>query len=76
MSSVAFTDDGTRIVSGSVDGTVRVWDTVFGLSIPADQGESILAVDFSPDNSRRGVGRSRWHCQAVGYQNRHVDRAR
>ena len=56
VSSVAFTHDGTRIVSGSIDGTVRVWDAVFGLSIPADQGESILAVDFSPDNSRVASG--------------------
>jgi WD40 repeat protein len=51
VSSVAFTQDGTRIVSGSVDGTVRVWNAVFGLTIPADQGESILSVDFSTDDS-------------------------
>ena len=56
VSSVAFTDDGTRIVSGSIDGTVRVWNAIFGLSIPADQGESVLAVDFSPDNSRVASG--------------------
>lgn len=56
VSSVTFTDDGTRIVSGSIDGTVRVWNAVFGLSIPADQGESVLAVDFSPGNSRVASG--------------------
>ncbi|KAF7970202.1 hypothetical protein HWV62_24790 [Athelia sp. TMB] len=53
--SVAFSPDGSKIVSGSDDKTVRVWDVVTGqLAIPPLQGHQgyVWSVAFSPDGSR------------------------
>jgi WD40 repeat protein len=53
--SVAFSPDGVRIVSGSVDKTVRVWDAQSGDSIGAPlqgHGDSVWGVAFSPDGTR------------------------
>ena len=38
VQSVAFSPDGTRIVSGGSDGTVRLWDVERGSEIAALQG--------------------------------------
>ncbi|KAF7980717.1 hypothetical protein HWV62_37189 [Athelia sp. TMB] len=53
--SVAFSPDGSKIVSGSGDKTVRVWDTVTGqLAFPPLQGHEdfVFSVAFSPDGSK------------------------
>jgi WD40 repeat protein len=48
VTSVMFNSDGTQIVSGGGDGSVRVWDAIAGLPIPAGQRE-IRAAAFSPN---------------------------
>jgi WD40 repeat protein len=50
--SVAFSSDGSRIVSGSKDHTVRVWDAVSGTIKHILEGhtESVSSVAFSSDS--------------------------
>ena len=50
--SVAFSPDGTRIVSGSDDNTIRLWDaaTHQAIGTPLTGHErSVRSVTFSPD---------------------------
>ncbi|MGV0790208.1 nSTAND1 domain-containing NTPase [Mycolicibacterium sp. XJ1819] len=54
--SVTFNSDTTRIVSGGEDGSVRVWDAVTGLPIPANQGAEVRAVAFRPDGKLMASG--------------------
>lgn len=59
--SVAFSPDGSRIVSGSFDGKLLVWDARTGRSIGEPfEGHrgSILSVAFSPDGSKIVSGAS------------------
>ena len=51
---VAFSPDGSKIISGSNDKTIRVWDASTGIEIlPPLQSpdDYILSVAFSPDES-------------------------
>jgi RNA polymerase sigma factor (sigma-70 family) len=50
----AFSRDGTKIVSGGVDGTVRVWDTDSGNSLQTLKIDRLttMAVTFMPDGKR------------------------
>ncbi|KZP18962.1 WD40 repeat-like protein [Athelia psychrophila] len=52
--SVAFSPDSTKIVSGSDDKTVRVWDVVTGACLSTLKGHSntVKSVAFSPDSTK------------------------
>ncbi len=58
--SVAFSPDGTRIVSGSYDETLRLWDAVSGAHLNTLKGHSDLvrSVAFSPNATRIVSGSS------------------
>jgi WD40 repeat protein len=53
VNSVACSPDGTNIVSGSDDRTVRVWDAHTGKELAVLEGHSdnVLSVAFSPDGA-------------------------
>jgi WD40 repeat protein len=54
VTSVAFSPDGTRLVSGSDDKTVKHWDVASGklLRTLAGHSDRVKSVAFSPDGSR------------------------
>ena len=55
VASVGFSPDGARIVSGSFDRTIRIWDAKTGkaLSEPfKGHTGSVSSVGFSPDGAR------------------------
>ncbi|KAG8934376.1 hypothetical protein FRC02_010121 [Tulasnella sp. 418] len=49
--SVAFSPDGTRIASGTEDGTIAIWDAKTGILVRKLEGHSgwVNSVAFSPD---------------------------
>jgi hypothetical protein len=56
--SVAFSPDGARLASGSVDDTMKVWDARTGQELLSLQGHTVwvTSVAFSPDGARLASG--------------------
>ena len=55
MTSVAFSPDGHRIVSGQLDNTVRMWNADTGQPLGAPltgHTDAVTSVAFSPDGQR------------------------
>lgn len=58
VTSLSFSPDGTRIVSGSNDSTIRLWDTSTGEELTKFQAHTgiVNSVSFSPDGMRIASG--------------------
>jgi len=56
--SVAFSPDGTRVVSGSFDNTIKLWDAASGEVVATLRGheDAVFSVAFSPDGTRVASG--------------------
>lgn len=56
--SVAWSPDGRRLVTGSDDGVVKIWDAASGRALTNFQGHAgpVLAVAWSPDGKRAASG--------------------
>ena len=54
VNSASFSPDGTKVVSGSKDNTVRIWDAVTGECEQTLQGHSndVNSASFSPDGTK------------------------
>ena len=58
--SVPFSPDGTKIASGSVDKTVKLWDVTSGECLQTLEGHSnwVFSLSFSPDGTKLASGSS------------------
>ena len=62
---VAFSPDGTRVVSGSSDKTVLIWDVTTGAEVTEMEGHSdrVWSVAFSPNGTHVVSGSDDWTVQ-------------
>ena len=51
VNSVAYSPDGTKIISGSFDKTIKIWDANTGECLETLEGHSgsVKSVSYSPD---------------------------
>ncbi len=58
VTCIAFSSDGTRLASGSLDKTIGLWDAATGKELARLKGHAsaVLSVAFSPDGSRLASG--------------------
>jgi WD40 repeat protein len=54
VTGAAFSPDGTRIVTFSLDGTARLWDAATGgqIAVLRDHDKAVEDAAFSPDGTR------------------------
>ena len=54
ISSVAFSPDGTKIVSGSWDETIKIWNANTGQCLKTLEGDLdyVYSVAYSPDSTK------------------------
>ena len=54
VNSVAFSSDGSKIVSGSKDKTIRIWDVQFGSELTVLKGheDNVRSAVITPDGSK------------------------
>jgi WD40 repeat protein/serine/threonine protein kinase len=62
VETVAFSPDGRRIVSGSADSTIKVWDTDSGSELMTLRGhkDKVMSAAFSPDGKRIVSSGGKW----------------
>ena len=54
VNSVAYSTDGTKIISGSSDHTIKIWDANTGECLKTLEGHSsyVNSVAYSPDGTK------------------------
>jgi WD40 repeat protein len=58
VNTIGFSPDGTRVITGSEDRTVKLWDTKTGAEVLTLKGhtESVQTASFSADGTRIVTG--------------------
>jgi WD40 repeat protein len=56
VNNLAFSPDGTRLASSSIDGLLRLQDTRSGAILWAHQGAAPMGLEFSPDGAALACG--------------------
>jgi WD40 repeat protein len=71
---VAFSPDGTRVVTGSYDKTAKVWDARTGAEVLTLKGhtEMVVSAAFTPDGAR--VVTAGWECVGRTWAASPIDR--